>query len=224
MQKRIAGLCVLFLLVCGQAFGQTLTIPPTINVDLGAWQVVTPKTDCQWVQWYNPDGLNLFPQSEQKNPNNAIFVGNKEGTYKLIAFAGNATGGTFQVCTVTVGVPVPPNPGPGPGPGPQPNPSIKNVTLVVIDDALARTVATANVLNDSVFWTSQKANGNVYFNIDKNALSPTNQTAYAPWIAKAGGVPALIILDSATNKPAVAVKLPSTSAEIGTMVKNLTGK
>ena len=114
-------LAATFLLVLtGLLFGQTLTVPKSVNGDPGDFIAVSATTDCAGVQWYSIDkGLKLFPVNLLKDTKTAVVSGSK-GTYRLLAYAAKGDIATAPVvCLVVIGD-APPDPGPGPGPGPNP--------------------------------------------------------------------------------------------------------
>jgi hypothetical protein len=187
-----------------------------------------------------PAGPQVVEVSDEKhlyeNPaeRRLIFSGDP-GTYwvkcRAISFADGKTVIETARATVTIGDAPPPGPGPGPGPTPPvpPAPVARGpLWVVAVVDNNARTPAVAKILEDRAMQGRLAAAGHRWKEYDPAAPgSPVADPAWKPFIAEAGGVPCLVILDAGSTPPGKrlkAVKMPADSASIEALVKELTGK
>ncbi len=187
---------LVWLLMCGAASGQTLTLPQTVNVPVGKEFVLSGKTDCVSVIWYFPDGeltagisledLYEVPATWKKKQG-AIQLnsGPIEKVYRVVAVGANAKGQQTpaQVCLVVVGKapPVPPGPEPPkppvppvpPTPTPDPAPIVEEGfrVLVVFQD---KELAKLPIKQQSILFSK---NVRAYLN-DKCASDNGGQKAY----------------------------------------------
>lgn len=154
-----------------------LTLPPTIDGEVGDFIEITAQTNCKRVTYMTIDkGLKKFPDSVLADPVSTVVSGMNSGSYRMIAFAAKAD---IVVTAETVVMlhgaqpppvpptppvpPVPPNP-PPPPPNPPPppppvNPTAAKLWIIVVDDITQRDTRTAAVLSDMTLWNGFTAQG-----------------------------------------------------------------
>ncbi|MDB5312642.1 MAG: hypothetical protein JWO38_6844 [Gemmataceae bacterium] len=111
-----------------------------------------------------------------------------------------------------------PDPTPGPGPQPQPTPSGTGAWAIVVVADLTPDAATARLVNGPTL-TALKAAGRCRIYGAKDDADVLAKKNYAPLVAEAGGVPALIVLDKTGKKAAPPRKLPADEATLSAFLK-----
>jgi hypothetical protein len=172
---------------------------------------------------------DVYPEEsadiDDSDPRLLRFTG-PPGAYKVKLRA--ITGHDVQTArlSVTIGSAAPsPTPIPGPGPSPQPPappaPAVSNVWLIVVDDMANRTISTGRVLGDLDFWKSIEGLG-LHWHVFDQGEAEVSAKGYGA-VAEKVGLPALLILgpDGSNLR---SVKLPDTTGEIRTLVKEVTGR
>lgn len=118
----------------------------------------------------------------------------------------------------------PPGPGPGPGPGPKPPilPPGTKLHVTVVEDPAKRTVAITNVVESAKVIAELRQDGHVY-RVYSVRDPEVVKKRLDQFVAKAGGVPALIIQtdDGIVQR---AIPLPTSADELLTTVRDLVGK
>lgn len=152
----------------------TISVPDKVQGDAGPPLRVKATTTGKSVQWVALDpGLFVFPAELLKDSMTAVVWSTNPGTYRLMAYTGNADGPSLPaICVITIGTPTPPGPGPGPGPGPIPPSPIPDKGLRVLFIYKATelgklTQAQANILASTDIRTYLRS---------KCAMGPDNQT------------------------------------------------
>jgi hypothetical protein len=214
----------------------TLTLPLSVTGETGEPIEVVADTNCDAVQWYVVDpGLRQFQTHKLLNDKvkSAIVWAHVPGSYRLLGYAGNASGITRPVITTVVitstplvpvvptpVVPIPPQPGPTVVDPPVPAPVVtdarvplKNLFVVTIDDWSKRGanswLANASALNSVRSQVKEMAVA------DKT--SP-EATLYAKFVSQVSGGNVMLIMDSTTkpwtvlNKSELALPTSSTAA------------
>lgn len=228
-----------------------LTLPSTVAGDTSAYIGVTATTNGAEVRWVAIDvGLNVFPSQLLKTSTSTVVSSAKAGVYRLLAYTAlDGIPSDPAVCTVVVGggvppapmpvpVPVVPTPQPQPVPQPIPIPPVvvppppvagQPVVVIMIDDALTRTPQTAALLADLAYWKSFPENVVQHFHIVPSQSDVAKQ--YTTQIAKAGGLPCVIIMSSPIlvngkpeSKVLTAQRLPVDKVAMSALISQFTGK
>jgi hypothetical protein len=157
-----------------------------------------------------------------------IVIGVKAGSVKIKALGINSEGDPVTLASILLTVddgtkPNPPPIPPKPEPEPTPQPVASKLYFVVVEDVQARTVETAKVLNNQLWWQNLKAAGHSYKWYDKSSAEAAG-VAYAKYVAdKSIPLPALVVADAASGKVLDTLPLPTTAA-MDTLIKKFTGK
>ena len=116
----------------------------------------------------------------------------------------------------------PPKPDPEPGPKPDPEPVVKadKVWLIVVEETSQRTPTTSKVLGNSDFWLSVVTRGHSFRHWDVDSAE-AKASGYGDHARKVG-LPALFIVDKATDKTLKVVPLPSSVSGIEQEMKGVT--
>jgi len=124
----------------------TLTVPAAVEVDPGELFTLKAQTNCAWVKFHSPTGgFEPFPIADLIDAPLKVgaYVGKAgkiPGTYKLIAFAGNAAApAPVGVTAITVkGAVPPPTPPPGPEPPDPPAPApVTSLRVILVRNPTA---------------------------------------------------------------------------------------
>lgn len=197
------GVLTALLLSASGALGAPpkLDIPPEVTPVQG-YARISPKTDAVSVTYIALDGHKLypFPSDELKDSRRFVLptVGVKAGKYRYAAVGASKTGEQATVeFTVVVGD-VPPEPAPEPKPKPQPEPGpapvkADAVFVVVVEDAAgARTIETAQALNDN-WWATLKPKHDYRHYFSDSVAAKDNG-----YVKEAGavGYPAVLVMDA----------------------------
>lgn len=111
-----------------------------------------------------------------------------------------------------------PGPAPGPGPVPPPAPITGKLWVIVVDETANRTPGQARILGDLSFLRSLDCPWRILDKDDPSVVS----NKYLDLVTKAGGTPALLLIDEA-GACKKAVKLPETEEAITSLVKEVKG-
>lgn len=115
-------------------------------------------------------------------------------------------------------------PGPKPPDPPKPQPTAAKLYIVVVEESAQRTPAQGKVLGDLPFWQGLSSLGHGWKVVDKDLPEATAKHWYSPErAAQAGGLPYILAIDWKTGDVLRAVPLPATTADISSLVKELTG-
>jgi hypothetical protein len=169
--------------------------PTTVNGNVGQWIPIKAESN-------GVTKLSIFPFQEVfppemiKNLKATIVQANEAGTYKLLAYTGNANGGSPPVIiSVAVGqTPVPPGPNP-PTPPVPPAPGIANLTRIAREslslvnlDAATKSVNQQQLANGHESVAQQIDSKSIIRPTDilaawrmNNNASVTNVAAWQPW-------------------------------------------
>ncbi len=212
---------ILFLLLAGSAFAgepPTLTLPP--KVEGGSFAVLAAVTDGKAVEYVPLDkGLEFFPNTLLRDPKVAVVFGPK-GSYRVMAYTGNADGPSKPAYTVVVlggGTEPPPDP-PKPDP-PTPGPKAAKLYLAVIHDPMNVSTDTAILIGDTPFWDGLKKDGHEW-DVWPNTSQRAKELNYLK-LVEGVALPALLVLDKETGRKLSAVKLPKDKAAVSELLKGV---
>ena len=125
--------------------------------------------------------------------------------------------------------PQPPQPGPGPAPSPTPDalPAGTKLLVKVVDETKTWPPERADMLADRSLRDAVKALTGADLEIVRPDSKAANDMGLMPFVAKAGGGPAMIVIDATPASAGVvrlAAPLPATKADILTALNKLYGK
>lgn len=206
-----------------------VALPASLTVPAGGWLSIDAETNCREVKFKSPDtGLNLFPEGKLADPFGTVVSSLVPGQYRIMAFAAMAdVPAVSDWCIITVtGAQPPPGPGPGPGPGPTPPPApvtAAKLWIITVDDATARTQATAAVLGQTAAWREFTTAGHSYRQLNKTT---PEAAAFTKFTSQVKG-PCLILMDADTkkvlNNTPADLALPATMDGVKALVAKYTG-
>lgn len=210
----------LVLLTALSAFAEPPKVTLPAKVEGQSFAVLSAETDGKAVEYVPLDkGLEFFPAQLLRDSKVAVVFGPK-GSYRVLAYSGNADGPSKPAyTTVVLGGAAPPAPGPGPNPPPTdppvtppaPAPGAKLYFLVVRPDGPASPAYTRTMQLPA--WLVLRASGHMVKDFTVSEAAKFNLPA--PGVAAPYVVTLRLSADgSASTVARDAVPLPSTSEGI----------
>lgn len=84
-----------------QAAPPTIEVPKEVTGEVGAFVVIRAKSDAKNVQFYHIDpGLSVFPSDLLTDPKATVVTSARDGTYRILVYAGNADGASIPVVII----------------------------------------------------------------------------------------------------------------------------
>lgn len=206
-----------------------LLVPAEVRGEPGEFIAIDTVTDGKSVKFFSLDrGLSVFPASKLATKKDTIVLAINPGTYRVLCYTTIGDELTDPaVCTVIVGKPIPT---PGPPPPPNVDPNVDPVVLpaaklwvIVIADRMGWPTDQAALVGSATLRKAVTDSGHRF-----QVLDSTSDAAkpFAPNVAKAGGLPVLVLMEQGGSpaKVRASIKLPDSESAFLAAVKAAAGK
>ncbi len=201
----VAGLAILAATSFAVATPPEIKAPAQVTGEVGKFVSVKVETTGAWVRYYALEaGLAVMPADKLKDPKEASVTGAKPGTYKLLAWTGDAEAGSAPaviVVTLTAGPETP-------FPDPLPPVGVKLFFIVVRPDGME--TADFKALMSNPAWKELVAAGHSFNPKTETEAWDTLRIVVGPGV-KLPVVVTLKVVDGKSELARDAIPAPTTA-------------